>query len=393
MKLKVFSATLLTLAASLFLFATITHAQTFRTEESPSIFTNETLDESAYIAGSSVDVAGTVNGDLYCAGQDITISGTINGDVICAGQTISISGQVTGDVRAAGQTIAIRGSIGKSITAIGQTVNLEREGRIGQDASLFAQKVLIYSQVARDITIGSDTAVIGSTIGRNVTATVQSLRLLQNTTIAGTLTYTSPSALTRAQGAVTEGRVIFNEQKQQPTAKPPTTMAYPIGALIWSLLLVASAVLFAVLFPQLLTRVTAQTVESPQKALFGVLTGLMAAVVAPIILVLLMITIIGIPFAMAALLAWLLIGTLSGAFAAYYVGRIIVPKQTNSILIMLTGAVVLGFLLLIPIINIAVVLIAHWYGTGVILATLKQSFQTPNYTLTKDKKANRRPAV
>lgn len=308
MKIKAFIVALAVLVVPFLVVTSSVGAQTFRSSESTLIASDETIDGAAYIAGSTVDIAGTIKGDLYCAGQNVTISGEVDGDVLCAGQTLSISGKVTGNVRAAGQTVAVRGDIGKNVTIAGQTITLEREGRVGQDATLLGQSVAVTSPVARDLVINSSSATINAAIGRNVTANIESLQLSREANITGDLTYTSPVKLTRADGATVTGKVTYTEFKESTETATAGKAAVPFAAyFVWLVMLIASAVLFALLFPQVLSKTTALAAPTVPQGLLTTLVGFVAGIVMPFVIIFLMVTVLGIPFALVALLAWLLI--------------------------------------------------------------------------------------
>jgi cytoskeletal protein CcmA (bactofilin family) len=361
-------------------FATVASAQTFRSGENTNIAANETIDGSAWLAGSNIDVAGNINGDLFCAGQNITISGNIDGDVICAGQTVTFSGTVTGDVRLAGQTVTVSGDVDGSVSSAGQTVTLEDRAAVGRDASFAGQSITVNGPIFRDLAIASNSAGIGSRVGRNVTATVGSLTLNSDADIKGGVNYTSPQKLTMSSGAQVDGTVAYTESKHDNQQAAGYSFT---GILLWSLMLIVSALIFALIFPRELHTTTDEAIASPMNALLAVLVGLVAGIIVPVILIILMITILGIPFAIVALLAWLLILAVSGAFAAYYVGRVVMRRQTNAVLIMLVGAVIVTIALMIPILNVLVWFLAVWFGSGVILLHLKDHMARPHYEMKK----------
>jgi len=381
MKFKVFGVAVLTVILSLVAFVTVADAQTFRADQSSTIASSETVDGSAFITGSAVDIAGKVNGDLYCIGQNVTISGTVEGDVLCAAQTITFTGSASGNIRLAGQTVSVSGNVTKSASLAGQTVTIDGQAQIGQDATMLGQSVTVNGKVSRDIVIASSAATVNGAVGRNVTANVETLNLANNATVGGALNYTSPQKITMDKNAVVTGKVTYTKTEVNPAKETAANAYNPVGSIVWSLMLLASAVVFALLFPSLLHRVTGSSALSVPQSLLAVLVGFVAGIVMPIAIVLLMITVLGIPFALVVLLTWILILSLSGVFAAYYVGRIVWRTQTNAVLIMLVGALIIIVLLLIPIVNVLVWLLAAWYGSGVILLRLKELYVTPKYDI------------
>jgi hypothetical protein len=76
----------------------------------------------------------------------------------------------------------------------------------------------------------------------------------------------------------------------------------------------------------------------------------------------------GIPFAILALFVWLVMLGLSGAVAAFYLGRLILgPQGTHALIIMLVGAGVLLVVYFIPVLGGVVTLVALWFGLGMLL--------------------------
>lgn len=379
MKIKVFAATLFTLMVSLFAVAIPANAQTFHSEPSVSVASDDTIDGSAYLAGSSVDVSGKVNGDLYCAGQNITISGEVTGDILCAGQTVTVSGTVAGNVRLAGQTVSLSGNIGKSASLAGQTITLHKDGQVAQDVTIMGQITSIGGYIGRDLVISSLAANINSTIGRNVSANIETLDLAKGAAIGGTLNYTSPQKLTNAEGSVVAGKVTYTEMKER--AENAKSTFNPFAAIIWSFMLLVSAVILVLLFPRFLHDTTQTSTKSASQALLTILIGFVTGTVVPVAILLLLITIIGIPFAIVTLVAWILIVMLSGAVAAYYVGRIVWRTQPNAIFTMLVGALIIVVTLTIPVLNVFIYLLAVWYGSGAILLQLKKFIPVPRYNM------------
>jgi cytoskeletal protein CcmA (bactofilin family) len=359
-------------------FAGVASAQTFRSGQSTSVTASETIDGSAWMSGANIDVAGTVDGDLYCAGQNITISGHITGDVLCAGQTVTLSGTVDGSARLAGQTVAISGDVKASATEMGQSLTLDGQGNIGRDASFFGQTVAVNGKVGRDAVIGASSVSVNSAVGRNVTAWTNDLTVKNSATIGGFLTYTSPQKGNVESGAQIAGKVTYNEKTLPQSQQAAAGISF-VGVFIWLLMLIVSAVVMALLFPREYHVATSAAVAAFPKMLLATLVGLIAGIVMPFVVIFLAITILGIPLAIVAVVAWVLILLLSGSVSAYYVGRIVWRDQTHPVLIMLIGAAIIAALLVIPLINIIVWFIAVWYGSGTILLELKRLAVAPRY--------------
>lgn len=371
MKKKLISA-LLIIMLPLIAWAGLASAQTTRSGNNATVGKDEVIDSTLWASGRNIDIAGTVNGDVFCGGQTVTISGTVHGDIICGAQTLNISGTIDGDVRAAAQTINISGSINRNLSAAGQTVTLEGQGKVGIDASLAAQDSAVNGVIGRDLALASQTASISGSIGRNIDGRTDNLTLSGSTKVGGAINYTSNNEASISQGAQILGKVARSEPPQKATNPSKTSGFKFFGGLA----MLITALLLVLLFPRTFHRVTQRGVDSFGKSL---LVGLVASIMVPVMIILAMISIVAIPLALLAIVAWILIVALSGAFAAYYTGRLVWRGQTNALLIMLTGAVVLLFIRVIPVVGFFVTLVAVWVGIGMILLQLKKHAPKPSY--------------
>lgn len=372
MKTKLLGAVIIILLPIL-AWAGLASAQTTRSGNNATVGSNEVIDSTLWAGGRNIDIAGTVNGDVFCGGQTVNISGTIHGDIICGAQTLNISGTVDGNVRAAAQTINISGSINKNLTAAGQTITLETRGKIGQDASLAVQDSAINGTVGRDLSFASKTSTITGSIGRNIKGQIDNLSVASTAKVGGEVSYTSKNDAAIAQGAQVAGKVTRSEPQQRHA----TGMNGNGFKFIAGLAMLVTALLLVLFFPRAFHQVTNQGVNHFGKSL---LVGFVASIIVPALIVLALISIVAIPLALLAIIAWILIVALSGAFAAYYTGRLVWQKsQTNALLIMLTGGIILLLIRIIPVVGFIVSLIALWLGIGMVLLALKKYTPKPHY--------------
>ncbi|HJP81126.1 MAG TPA: polymer-forming cytoskeletal protein [Candidatus Saccharimonadales bacterium] len=358
---------------------TAANAQTFRAQSQSTISQGEQIDGSAFVVGTSVDVAGNVKGDLYCAGQNVTISGTVQGDVLCAAQTIRVSGQVDGNIRLAGQTISVDGAISKNASIAGQNITIDGKGKVFEDAVVAGQSIVINGVVNRDVVAAGESATIGSTVGRNVTANISNLTFANGANVGGVVNYTSAKQATVEDGAHITGAVTQTEPAKDTSMAQNNTFN-GIGILVIPLMLIVSALVLVLLFPRVFRSVTDPSVASVPQALIAVLIGFIASIAMPLVIVIAFVTVLGIPLAFVILVTWILIMLLAGAFAAFYTGRMI-WKSGNAILAMLIGVVVLSILMLIPYLNILVGVLVSWFGSGAILLSIKRRWVMPRYSM------------
>jgi len=75
---------ILLLLVSITGFLGVTTAQEFRSGNTSSVDSGETINSSLWITRRSIDIAGDVDGDVFCTGQHVTVSCTVQGDLLCA---------------------------------------------------------------------------------------------------------------------------------------------------------------------------------------------------------------------------------------------------------------------------------------------------------------------
>lgn len=381
-KLGLISA-LVALAVTMIGYLGVASAQTFRTGNNVNFPADQTVDSTIYASGMSLNIAGMVNGDIFCAGQSVTISAQVNGDIICAGQNVNITGDVQGSVRLAGQTVVVDSSVAGSATIAGQNFTLGSGGSVGRDLSVGTADSTLNGKVGRDLAAAGANIVVANEIGRNIKGTVDQLTLDSNANVKGNIEYTSANNLERSSGATVDGTISRSEPtKQAKSADKESTrdtgfawFAY----LLIAFLLVALALVLAI--PDFVHRSADKVFAKPWKA---PLIGLLFTLLGPIVLIILAITLVGIPLAILIFFIWLVIVMLSGPFFAYLVGRMILRRSNQPLLIMIVGALIVLIAYFIPIIGFLVMLAALWFGTGMIILELLHRTPRPEYRVSAD---------
>ena len=350
----------------------------FRTGMSASVGKNETVDASAYLAGSTVTVAGDIRGDLYCAGQTVDISGTVEGDVICAGQTVTISGTVLGNVRVAGQNVALNGQVGRSVTAFGQSVTLASGATVTTDATMYASSLQLDGKVGRDAVIGGQAVTVGGMVGRNATVVDRQLSLGSAAHIGGTLDYTSNNEVQMNTGAVVAGQTQRHAPPTRTQSSDNSFAAHFWGVAYWFGAILVFGLFLLGLAPRSYHS-SAQLMTA--KLGWALLTGVVALVMAPIMAVLLMVTVIGLPAGLALLFLWLVALLASFAYSSYALGQWLAERAAWKLMwpsfsALVLGLVVLSLLMLIPFIGGLCSFLALIWGLGGIVLLCGRHFKT-----------------
>jgi len=221
---------------------------------------NETIDDDVFISGDNVVIDGTVNGIVFAGGETVTLNGTVNGDAFLFGETIIVgsSAVINGNLVVIGANNSMNGSVsgsffsGSIALVVEENAAVDRnfyfggfsliteEGSvIGKDLLSGSYQSMLSGIILRDLKIGAQAVELNGTIGRNaliemgpqgaqdnkesmagmqfnpylsqyVTVVVEpGLRVSDNASVAGKLTYTSSINQTSALEKITTGTVIY----------------------------------------------------------------------------------------------------------------------------------------------------------------------------------------
>jgi cytoskeletal protein CcmA (bactofilin family) len=294
-----------------------------------------------------------------------------------------LSGTTDGDARLAAQTINLNGEISGNVTAAAQSISSSSESQIGQDAELAAQDIVLNGTIERDTAAAATHVTLGGEVGRDLTAMTERLVLSSGSQVAGNVEYTSDNQVSRQSGAEVGGEVTRHAPKRDEGAQHyGSLVGVNLGfAIYWFFAALLVALVLVLLLPRLFHAAGVRASHHLGKTF---LVGFVASIVVPILILLLMITVIGLPLGLLALLVWLLIVLLSGPFAAYLTGRLLLRERThNAIYIMLAGSALLLFLYFVPFLGVVAVLAAFWFGVGMILMQLAR-LPRPHYVLSDE---------
>ncbi len=359
MKKKILGALLVLVSLPVLLVSAGAGAQSFKSGENVTIGKNETVESTLYAAGNNVNISGTVNGDVYCAGANVTIDATINGDVICAGQNVTVLGQINGDIRVAGDSVQLSATVTNNATIGAATLNITDKASIGGDVTGGVSTLTVDGTIGRDLVLGAGDATIRGTVGRNISSEVETLSLASTAKVGGSLTYTSEKEATVANGAVVSGETTRNQPER---TQSDDMLGARFGFYLFLATLLMALVLVAVM-PRVYEGAATRTQRSWGKT---ILAGLIAVIGLPIALIVLFITVLGIPLAFVVLLLWVVAAIVSSTFFGYLIGRLLWKSQTNPVLVMLVGMVLVLLVSWLPILGALVTFVGFFIGMGMI---------------------------
>jgi len=351
---------------------------------------NEVYEADVYAFAREIIVDGTIEGDLVAASESIVINGAVNGDLIVAARAISVDGVVEDDIRAAGAELDFESQVGGDVIVAGDRIVIGPDAVIGEDLAASANTLVADGRIEGNVDISAVEAILTGTVQGNVNATIQErLELGPESTIEGTLNYTSQYDATMAPGAAVGGEITQFE--------PTLTLFgndYPFSALIqfvidfieqvrWFIGTLLMGLLLIWLFPGAMHNLVTTLATSPWKSLFlGVsmfpLTALLLLL--SLILVLAIIgfsafSLVAIPAMIYTALLLLAKPTIAMALGNYIGKHFGKREQPHSRSALAIGAAILAVVGLIPYVSTLAGWLTLLLGFGMWLLYLFRSYR------------------
>ncbi|MGE5538630.1 MAG: bactofilin family protein [Gemmatimonas sp.] len=313
--------------------------------------------------GPTVDIHDPVAGQLVAGAGSVRIEGRVGGDAMLTAGRINVAGTVEGDV------IAAAGAF-----------TLWPQGQIGGDLRLAAGDAEISGAVGGDVVVAAGAVTIEGHVAGDVRATGKVI-VQPGAVIGGAIRHSGPGAVEVSPDAQVLGG-MSPEPAPQPRRERTVPHALISGALLFAffhlafvgLFTLGIGLVFLALFPgfaeQAATTLRARTGAT-------LLTGFLVAIGIPVAIMILLITILGLPFALLALVAYVLLIALAygmGAltFAAAIWRRLRVGNATVTLpdgfwgraACLVLGLLIVGFLRNLPLVGAMVLLATVFLGLG-----------------------------
>jgi hypothetical protein len=235
------------------------------------------------------------------AGLQAGLDGVVSGDVNAVGLLVHVGGEVGDDVRALGGKVIVQGWVGDGLLVAGGEISLTRGTRVGGDAILGGRRIVDLGDVGGNLqAAGSYVEVDGDVAG---TARIRSDEVVigPRARLLGDLVVTGANPPRIVDGARIGGKVTV-------VAPAPTTLGERAVAAARAALMQIGMLLLAwawmALAPSLARDASALEWRSPW---FAETLGVAAVAGLPLAAVLLALTVLGMPLAMAAAAAWVLL--------------------------------------------------------------------------------------
>lgn len=325
--------------------------------------------------GGEFAISDEVPGDVMATGGTITFTGIAHGDYLGAGGSQTIGGQIDGALRAAGGEVEVESRVGRNATVAGGSIELRRGSVVAGSAYLAGGSVVVDGRVDQSLRIAAGDVVLRGEIGENVTIEAGTLRIAEGTRIGGNLRYR-----TAANRATIEPGVVVEGETAVLPPRPPSRFPLVLRLVTLGGFLVAGAV--AVLLAPRTAAASADAIWTRPGASLGY--GILWMVLLPVVAALLMVTVVGIPLAIIACVAWLIALFLGRAVPAVSIGRMVLRIRPGEdagreVMSFFIGALILIVLQLIPWIGFPVLVVATIVGVGAFVVAAAARRRAPTY--------------
>lgn len=360
----------------------LTFAQTpnnVRREENVLLQKDEVVNDDYFATGDAVKIEGTVNGDVFAAAGQTTIEGTINGDVLAASGQVTISGPINGDVRIAGGDVILSSPVDGNVTILSGNLLVEENATISGSLNGMIGNARILSTVGKSMHVSGGQITLGSTVEKNVKAAVGKMSLINGAHIKGDLIYISDEDLDISGGALVDGATVEKVLPEQIETRESESKGALFGLIgFGTIFWLINAFIFGALLLGLAPRYTSNVIESMRSRFWmNLLVGFVFLVVLPIVIVILLITVFGIPLALLASVAYLILICLGKIMFALFLGtkaQKYISFAKNKYVVLLLGLIIYSILTWIPLIGWIIGMIGSLAGIGAILVTKKDIY-------------------
>jgi cytoskeletal protein CcmA (bactofilin family) len=364
-----FAAAAASLLVVVLALPSIGHALERRTGDLITVAAGETIEDTLFAAGQTIEIDGNVNGDLLAFGRTVTVRGNVAGNIFTGGQDVTVEGTVGGSIIGGAQGLTLaRAHIERNLFGFGNDVDIDDATEIGGNTFAFGEGVSIGGRVGSDLYGFGNSVTVGGTVLGDVEGFGSSVRLLPTARVTGNVTARVDTAgdLSIADGAVVGGTTneILVEREQR--RNPYYTFGFYVRQVVrLGAAFVTGLVLFS-LFPAL-REVTLPTVVAVLRS-GGI--GLAAMVTMPVAAFLVCLTVVGLPVGILAFILGAIGLYVSKTILALVIGRSLFrdpQSQPHYAVALLAGLAIVIVAINVPVIGGLASFLLTIVGFGIIV--------------------------
>ncbi|NND92961.1 MAG: hypothetical protein HKN42_19040 [Granulosicoccus sp.] len=350
---------------------------------SPSLADSLSIGGDTFLSGDSAELSSGSARDAFVAGFSSSLTGEVQGDAHIAGFTASVLAPVAGDVYATGSNVEIAAAVGGDLTAAGFTVRLSKGASLDGNARISGGNLIIESPIDGALLAAAATVRLDASVGGDARITASDIAFGSGAQVAGLLTYSAPKEIAIPESVAPASRVRFVPASASSVFRDlgesvgePLQNFWPgfASRVMAALLVLGSLVLLAaILFAFAPRQVESMRQRASEHAWFALVFGFVGLSILFGAVPVSLMTLVGIPFALVALLLILIFWTLGYLLGLYVFGTRIwsafdgsYEKLPAKLVLIAVGLVIAAALNFIPIIGWLVNIVVLFFGLGAI---------------------------
>lgn len=259
--------------------------------------------------------------EALLAGYEISNAATAAQDLWLFGSAVRQEGVAEQDARILAKSAVVEGAVGQNLQIYAQAAQLTTNAVVAGDLLLFGNTLVCEGKVGGDAWLSGNEVTLAGTYGGRVRVTAQTLRVSPGTRIGGDFVYTTPAPFALPPGVEVGGQV-----RAETAVAPQRSFRERLwlhGLFFLGAMLVGMP--FVGLFPATAGASVRAIRRTPWRCLF---TGIAVLLFGPVLLVAAGVTVIGLPFALAGGMLWLLTLYLSHIVVALLLGHWLVGRRS-----------------------------------------------------------------
>lgn len=338
-----------------------------------TIAADETIDDTLVIAAERVVVKGRITGDLLAFGRRVDIEGSVDGNVMAFGDSVTVSGTVGGLVMGAASSFDVAGAVvGGDLWAAGSKVNVDSDSRVARNGALAGESVSVGGVVSKDLYAFGESIELSGELGEDLEAFGSRVRLLDGTHVNGDarLRVKSEDSLYQEDGARIDGELEFLDLPEQ---FEETSRYARVEFYLWQVARLVSAVLVGLALFWLIPGLRTISVGGGLDGLKLAGIGLITLVSVPIMAVIVGITLVGLPFSLIGMFAWIVSIYLAKIVVGAFIGRMMLDGtayRDKLALVLLAGMTAIIVVINLPAIGGIFSFLLTIVGIGLIVQRL-----------------------
>jgi hypothetical protein len=371
---KTYMRKLFTFSILLFLVAPVASAAVFDAGEEYTLGKDTVIAENFYGAGGNVVFSGTVKEDAIVAGGNVLFNGFVERDAVFVGGTVDSLGEVGEDIRIIGGKVTVGSVVGGDLISVGGDVHVLDGALVSGDVVLVGGSVVFDGMVHKTLRIIGDEVVLNGVVDGNVRVQAGSMIVFgEKAKINGDFRYTARKEIVVPEGVVLGGVVYDTSYGRDANKDILTAFAAAAGIffLIKLFALLFAGVLSVVFLPRHSRNIVEHALDAFGKHFF---VGLVGIIIIPVLSFFLLMTLFGAFIALILMGIYVALCIASAVYAGILLGAVLSKWTQKEIIVnwrwATIGIVLLHFILLVPFIGFATVIIFMFTAFGVLLGVL-----------------------